>query len=69
MTYVAILLTYKVLFLSRNSLEDVMDYKETLNLPQTEFPMRGNLPQREPEIIEQWRQLGLNDKLEAAGLV
>jgi len=44
-----------------------MDYKETLNLPQTEFPMRGNLPQREPEIIEQWRQLGLNDKLEAAG--
>lgn len=29
-----------------------MDYSETLNLPKTEFPMRGNLPQREPEILE-----------------
>ena len=29
-----------------------MDYKETLNLPVTDFPMRGNLPQREPEIMQ-----------------
>ncbi|MES2728658.1 MAG: isoleucine--tRNA ligase [Pseudomonadota bacterium] len=29
--------------------------KDTLNLPQTEFPMRGNLPQREPEILAQWQ--------------
>ena len=28
-----------------------MDYKDTLNLPVTDFPMRGNLPQREPEIL------------------
>ncbi|MBE7048860.1 MAG: isoleucine--tRNA ligase [Ruminococcaceae bacterium] len=28
-----------------------MDYSQTLNLPKTEFPMRGNLPQREPEIL------------------
>ena len=27
------------------------DYKATLNLPQTDFPMRGNLPQREPQTL------------------
>ena len=31
------------------------DYKDTLNLPQTEFPMRGNLPQREPEMLKFWQ--------------
>ncbi|ADY55025.1 Isoleucyl-tRNA synthetase [Syntrophobotulus glycolicus DSM 8271] len=31
-----------------------MDYRETLNLPQTDFPMRGNLPQREPDILQKW---------------
>jgi isoleucyl-tRNA synthetase len=30
------------------------DYKDTLNLPQTDFPMRASLPQREPEQIERW---------------
>jgi len=30
------------------------DYKSTLNLPQTEFPMRAGLPQREPQQIERW---------------
>ncbi|MDD4956668.1 MAG: isoleucine--tRNA ligase [Candidatus Omnitrophica bacterium] len=29
-------------------------YKETLNLPRTEFPMKANLPQREPETLEKW---------------
>ncbi len=33
-----------------------MEYKETLNLPKTRFPMRANLPQREPEIIHRWRR-------------
>jgi isoleucyl-tRNA synthetase len=33
-----------------------MDYKTTLNLPDTPFPMRGNLPQREPNWVEQWCQ-------------
>ena len=33
-----------------------MDYGKTLNLPQTDFPMRGNLPQKEPGIIEQWEK-------------
>ncbi len=31
-----------------------MDYGKTLHLPETEFPMRGNLPKREPEILKFW---------------
>lgn len=34
-----------------------MDYKETLNLPKTKFPMRANLPQREPDIQSEWEQM------------
>ena len=30
------------------------DYKQTLNLPNTEFPMRGNLAKREPDMIASW---------------
>ena len=33
-----------------------MDYGKTLNLPQTEFPMRGNLPTREPEFLKEWEE-------------
>jgi isoleucyl-tRNA synthetase len=36
-----------------------MDYKNTLNLPQTPFPMRANLAQREPEILARWEETGL----------
>ncbi len=32
-----------------------MDYGKTLNLPETEFPMRGNLPEREPAMLEAWQ--------------
>lgn len=39
------------------------DYKQTLNLPQTDFPMRGNLAQREPEILRQWTATGLYQKI------
>lgn len=39
------------------------DYKETLNLPQTPFPMKANLPQREPEILNRWQTLGLYQQL------
>ena len=38
------------------SSEDQMDYKATLNLPQTSFPMKANLPQREPEILKKWEE-------------
>ncbi|MHB1682014.1 MAG: isoleucine--tRNA ligase [Bacilli bacterium] len=36
-----------------------MEYDQTLNLMHTDFPMRGNLPAREPEILEKWRALDL----------
>lgn len=41
-----------------------MDYSKTLNLPQTEFPMRGNLPQREPEILKYWQEIDLYNKVQ-----
>ena len=43
-----------------------MDYKDTLNLPKTDFPMRANLPKREPEILQHWQQIDLNRQLEQA---
>jgi isoleucyl-tRNA synthetase len=45
---------------------DATDYSKTLFLPQTEFPMRAGLPQREPEILETWNELGLYEKLREA---
>jgi isoleucyl-tRNA synthetase len=39
------------------------DYKETLNLPTTAFPMRGSLPQREPETLARWREHDLYGSL------
>jgi isoleucyl-tRNA synthetase len=43
-----------------------MDYKATLNLPQTSFPMRANLPAREPEILARWQALGMYDAIQRA---
>lgn len=40
-----------------------MDYKKTLNLPQTSFPMKANLPKREPEILAKWDESRLYDLL------
>jgi len=40
-----------------------MDYKHTLNLPKTAFPMRANLPVREPEILARWKEEGLYERL------
>jgi hypothetical protein len=34
------------------------DYKDTVFLPQTEFPMRAGLPAREPEWLARWERLG-----------
>ncbi|WLQ14051.1 isoleucine--tRNA ligase [Hahella aquimaris] len=39
------------------------DYKHTLNLPQTDFPMRGNLPQREPDMLKRWGDIELYEKI------
>jgi len=40
-----------------------MDYKDTLNLPKTEFPMKANLPQKEKDILDYWERIGLYQKL------
>ncbi len=40
-----------------------MDYKETLNLPKTRFPMRANLPQNEPLQVEKWERGNLYFKI------
>ena len=39
------------------------DYKDTLNLPKTDFPMRAGLPKREPEWLDRWAKIGIYDKL------
>jgi isoleucyl-tRNA synthetase len=43
-----------------------MDYKATLNLPQTDFPMKADLARREPEILQQWESDKLYDQILAA---
>ena len=44
------------------------DYKATLNLPKTDFPMRAGLPKREPEWLARWEKIGIYDRLrETAG--
>ena len=39
------------------------DYKETLNLPRTAFPMKASLVQREPQRLKQWQEMGLYEKI------
>ena len=39
------------------------EYKDTLNLPATEFPMRGNLPAKEPETLNRWNEAELYKKV------
>ena len=43
------------------------DYKATLNLPDTAFPMKAGLPQREPQILQRWDSIGLYGKLREIG--
>jgi isoleucyl-tRNA synthetase len=42
------------------------DYRSTLNLPDTPFPMRGDLPKREPGWVQDWEDKGIYKKLRAA---
>ncbi|MBI5040681.1 MAG: isoleucine--tRNA ligase, partial [Gammaproteobacteria bacterium] len=43
------------------------DYKDTLNLPNTDFPMKGNLANREPEMLKHWDSIGLYRLMREAG--
>ncbi len=42
---------------------DTPDYKDTLNLPETDFPMRAGLPNREPGWLDRWARIGVYDRL------
>ena len=42
---------------------DTPDYKDTLNLPETDFPMRAGLPNREPGWLDRWAKIGVYEKL------
>src|ERR1700745_416294 len=44
-----------------------MNYKETLNLPKTEFPMKANLSVREPEILARWEAENIYEQIQEAG--
>jgi isoleucyl-tRNA synthetase len=42
------------------------NYKDTLNLPKTDFPMKANLATREPEMLQKWQAAGLYEQIQAA---
>jgi isoleucyl-tRNA synthetase len=44
-----------------------MDYKSTLNLPKTDFPMKANLPQREPELLAWWERERVYEQIQETG--
>jgi len=44
---------------------ETLDYKDTLKLPKTEFPMRAGLPKREPEWLERWAEMDIYHRLRA----
>lgn len=48
-----------------DSIDMAQDYNTTLNLPKTDFPMRGNLPKREPDILQKWEDSDLYEKMVA----
>src|SRR3954449_9585573 len=42
------------------------NYKDTLNLPRTDFPMKANLSQREPEILKAWEETRVYEQIQKA---
>ena len=44
-----------------------MDLKSTVNLPKTDFPMKANLPQNEPKMLERWGQMDIYGRIRQAG--
>ncbi len=47
--------------------ENLPDYSKSLFLPRTDFPMRGQLPKKEPELLARWQEIGLYGRLTEAG--
>ena len=46
--------------------QDKKDYGKTLNLPQTDFAMRGNLPKKEPQILKYWEDIDIYEQVAQA---
>ena len=44
------------------------DYKHTLNLPQTDFPMKASLAEREPLILKRWQEMDIYAAMRKAGI-
>jgi len=44
--------------------EKKTSYKDTVNTPRTDFPMRANLPEREPELLARWETMGLYERIQ-----
>ena len=53
--------------MSTDNTDQKPDYRDTVFLPKTDFPMRGGLPKKEPEIIAKWDEIGLYDKMREKG--
>jgi isoleucyl-tRNA synthetase len=51
---------------ANTAVPSTVDYRKTLNLPDTPFPMRGDLPKREPGWVKEWDDKGIYQKLRAA---
>src|SRR4030095_10559467 len=47
-------------------LKPILDIKKSVNLPRTEFPMKANLPEREPALLRRWEEFGLYERLRKA---
>ena len=43
--------------------EKKMEWKDTLNLPRTDFPMKAQLSQKEPETLKKWEEAGIYEKI------
>ena len=43
---------------------EMADYSKTVNLPKTDFPMKAQLPKREPGTLEFWNSMGLYERME-----
>ena len=43
-----------------------VDLKKTVNLPRTDFPMKANLPQNEPKMLERWEQADIYGQIRSA---
>jgi isoleucyl-tRNA synthetase len=47
-------------------LKPILDIKKSVNLPRTDFPMKANLPEREPALLRRWEEFGLYERLRRA---